>query len=433
MLPAIILSGHTMALGVVRALAKMSIPIQVVYYEEKHFAQASRYVTGHYCAPHPELHESAFIDFLTGCSELKGGVLFPVSDATLVAVARHKAALSKKYIVACADWPVTRACIDKGVTYHLAAQAGLAVPKTLHVHSLQDVERQARHANYPCLLKPTESHRYYARFGRKMSVVTDAAELLVNYKEASDAGLDVVVQELIGGIDGHVVNYNCYIADGRAVAEFTAEHTRNGPPSFGSPRVAMSRWIPDVVAPGRTLLRALGLEGFACVEFKWDQRDGRFKLMEVNARHNLSTALAVRCGMNFPYIEYRHRASKRTVPVEGFARGIYWIDLLRDIGFSARHMREEKYKWRQLLAPYRSPHIYAILDRRDPMPFIRRFAYLASSAARTAFTMAWPWRQNSRFGSSDRRRKRKAAALGGSSALRTGHVGQPPKAPGLVD
>jgi predicted ATP-grasp superfamily ATP-dependent carboligase len=404
-LPAIVLSGHTMALGVVRALAAMSVPVHLVHYAPKHFAQASRHLIGHWRAPDPELEEMAFIEFLlTGRAGFEGGVLFPVCDATLVAVARHKDALSNRYVVACPDWPVTHACIDKCITYGLATEAGLATPATFHARSLQEAERYAQRADYPCLVKPTESHRYYERFGRKMSVVKDAADLLARYREVLDAGLEVVMQELIPGADERVVNYNCYMADGRPVAEFTAEHTRNGPPNFGSQRVARSRWIPEVIAPGRDLLRALEFEGYACVEFKRDRRDGQYKLMEVNARHNLSTALAVRCGINFPYIDYRHRTGNRSAPVHAFARGVYWIDLCRDIGFSLRYRAEEKYSWRQLLEPYWSPHVFAIADVRDPMPLVRRIVFLLSSGAKAAMsaTGRWPRRLRRLVGATGR-------------------------------
>ena len=77
---------------------------------------------------------------------------------------------------------------------------------------------------------------------------------------------------------------------------------------FGSPRVAISERIPDVVEPGRRILAAMEFRGFACIEFKLDRRDGVYKLMDVNGRHNLSGMLAVRSGLNFPLRQYRHLA-----------------------------------------------------------------------------------------------------------------------------
>lgn len=49
----------------------------------------------------------------------------------------------------------------------------------------------------------------------------------------------------------------------------------------------MSAAVPEIVEPGRRIVRGMGIEGFANVEFKRDERDGRYKLMEVSGRANL--------------------------------------------------------------------------------------------------------------------------------------------------
>ncbi len=42
--PALVVSGHTMALAVVRALGEAGVPVVVLHYDARDFAQASRYV-----------------------------------------------------------------------------------------------------------------------------------------------------------------------------------------------------------------------------------------------------------------------------------------------------------------------------------------------------------------------------------------------------
>jgi predicted ATP-grasp superfamily ATP-dependent carboligase len=149
---------------------------------------------------------------------------------------------------------------------------------------------------------------------------------------------------------------------------------RGGPPAVGSPRVAQSRWVPDAIAPGRALLEAMRFSGYACTEFKRDPRDGALKLMEVNGRHNLSTALAVHCGVDFPWIQYRHlvHGVLPRPPREAarFEEGVYWIDLLRDVGYSLTRRRAERYPLSEYVRPYLRRHVYAIPQWRDPLPFL---------------------------------------------------------------
>jgi predicted ATP-grasp superfamily ATP-dependent carboligase len=232
-------------------------------------------------------------------------------------------------------------------------------------------------------VKPSEGHRFVARFGVKMFRVESAEDLVARYEQASQAGCDVVLQEFVPGNDATGVNYNSYWWNGTPLVEFTAVKVRGGPPAVGSPRVLQSRLVPEVFEPGRAILGAVGFSGYACTEFKRDARDGRFKLMEVNVRHNLSSALAVGCGINFPLLQYRHLLHGVEPQVAGFDEGIFWIDLLRDVGYSVSRRRAERYTLAELLRPYVGRHVFATPSWEDPGPFVRECgALLARLVAR---------------------------------------------------
>ncbi|HEY9639418.1 MAG TPA: hypothetical protein V6C57_02985 [Coleofasciculaceae cyanobacterium] len=376
--PAFILGGHTMALGVARALGRMGVPIVLIHYNENDTGHVSKYVKHHVQAPHPEKFETQFIDLLIKCScQFGNGVLFPVSDETVVAVARNKARLEDYFTVACTDWEITQKFIEKKYTYALAEAIGVAAPKTLIPNSLEDVENYARTIDFPCLVKPSQSHLFYNYFKKKMFPVGNTQELISTYQQAVDAGLEIMVQEIIPGNDTNVVNYNAYFSRGKPLLEFTAQHIRNAPPLWGSPRVVLSKAIPEVIEPGRKILQALNYDGYACTEFKQDERDGTYKLMEINGRHNLSTLLAVQCGMNFPWLQYRHMVLGEEPTISSYKTGIYWVDITRDIWYSVKFYNHEKYTFKQYIQPYLQPHVFAIFDLKDMNPFLRRCAHLA--------------------------------------------------------
>jgi len=380
MKPAIVLSTHTMGLGVIRSLGMMGVPIIAMYYDSRDMGFCSRYVRERIPVPHPEQQEDQFLDLLIALGHRLGdSILLPVSDAALSTLSRHKIILQEHYTVACTDWGITERFIDKKLTYDIAEKAGVSVPHTITPHSIEDIEAYAHLLQYPCLVKPSQSHRYVALFKKKMVQVDTLDQLLTAYRQAEAAGIEVMIQELIPGPDNHVVNYNAYFADDIALVEFTSEHTRNAPPIFGSPRVAQSKPIPEIITPGRETLRALGFYGYACTEFKRDARDGTYKLMEVNGRHNLSTLLAVSCGINFPWLHYRHLMYGEVPSATTYQAGIYWIDLERDIAHSFNHYTMEKYAFREYTFPYLSPHVFAIFDWRDPQPFLKRCKDLVQS------------------------------------------------------
>lgn len=382
-IPAVVVSGHTMALAVVRALGEAGIPVVVLHYDRRDMAHASRHVVRSRRIPHPLYDEPAFVEAVAEETRRLGrSILIPASDESTVAVSRNKDVLAERCIVACPAWDVTERFIDKSRTAVLAEAAGVPAPRTVVPRDLDDLAAQAESIGFPLLLKPAESHLFFERFKRKMVRVDTLPALRDAYGLASDAGLTVMLQEIIPGDDAAVVNYNAYVWDGRPLAEFTARQLRKAPPAYGSPRVAISERIPEVIDPGRRILAAMGFEGFACTEFKRDRRDGVYKLMEVNGRHNLSGLLAVRCGVNFPLMQYRHLV-EGVVPRGGpYRAGVYWTDVFRDAGYSAAYLTRDRHGLADYVAPYARPHCDAIVDRHDMAPFRVRFRFLARSAAR---------------------------------------------------
>ncbi len=381
LMPAIIITSHTMGLGVIRSLGIMGVPLYVFYYDKNDMGYVSKYVREAIYCPHPEKNESEFIKILLEYGkQLGGSLLMPVDDASLSVVSKNKTQLAKHYKVACPDWKTTVKYIDKKYTYELADKIGVPCPKTIVPHNLAEVHGYSKDVQYPCIIKPCESHKYYELFQKKMTIVSTPEEMIDAYRDAAEAGIEVMIQEYIPGGDANGVNYNSYIHEDTTAVDFTAEKVRYSPPGIGVPRVVVSKHVPEVIDSGRRILKAMGYHGYSCTEFKKDPRDGVYKLMEINGRHNRSTLLAVRCGINFPWIEYAYFFNREIVYNRHPEDGVYWIDELRDIIHSVKYFREERYSFKQYIRPYLKPHIFAILDLKDPKPFLKRIYDLIMKA-----------------------------------------------------
>lgn len=373
MTPAIVLSADTAGLAVIRSLGAHGVPVIAVYYQPRDMGYVSRYVTKSVLAPHPLHNEHEFLELLIALAkEQDGGVIIPTDDCTLVAVSHHKSMLEQYCTVACTEWPVTRQYIDKSCTSALANSVGVAMPKTTMVGSDTDLKEWSQRVGFPIIVKPCQSHLYAERFKKKCTRAENFNELLEACGEAKNAQIDVMLQEYIPGDDTHNVNYNSYHMAGEPLVEFTSNKRRLSPPFFGLPRVVVSEKVPEVLEPARKFLRALNFNGYCCTEFKRDPRDDVYKMMEVNGRHNRSAALAVRCGIDFPWIEYEF-FTKGTVPTQKeFEEGVYWVDEFRDGADWIRYRGKQKYKLREYLQPYWQPHIFTTLDFKDIKPFFRR-------------------------------------------------------------
>ena len=368
---------HIAGTAVIRALGPMGVPVVALHYSSNEMGYLSRYVRQRLRVPDPKQNELAFLERLMDLgTEFAGSLLIPTDDYTLVALSRYKKPLQTKYIVAAEDWTIVSQCINKQHTYARASAIGIPCPVGFLVRSPRDLEQCQHTIGFPCVMKPCQGHGFYEVFGVKMFKITNAEELLEQYEKASVAGTEVMVQELIPGGDAEGVNYNSYFVDGRPIAEFTARKVRLEPPFFGSPRAVVSRRVPEIIEPGRALLQDLKYSGFSCTEFKRDVRDGQYKLMEINCRNNRSGSLAVACGMNFPWIMYKHLVYGDILAHAGFRENVAWIEGTSDLMRFFVSRKAERYSLREYLKPYRLEKVFAVLSIKDPFPFVQRCWYL---------------------------------------------------------
>jgi D-aspartate ligase len=371
---AIVVSGFTHALGVVRSLGRQGVPVAVVSYDERDIATSSRFVREVIPAPHPDKDEPQFVKALLDAAyQRPGSLLVPASDAALGSIARHKTDLEDAgLIVAVDDQEVSETLLNKAKTFALARCAGIPSPVTYAASSEEEVHQFCTTASFPAVLKPELSHIYREVVGVKWTRVESPEEAIRAYSVARSHSLDVILQEFIPGDELCGAVYNSYFLNGEPLVEFTSRKIRNSPPETGSPSVVVSEWIPEVAEVGRRLLRAVKFSGYSCTEFKLDPRDGEYKVMEVNARHNLSSLLATRCGLNFPWMQYQHLVDG-IVPVQrDYEQGIYWIDITRDMQNLPHYLGRPGYTLGSFLKPYRRSHIFAVLDRHDLGPAATR-------------------------------------------------------------
>lgn len=368
MVPALVVTGH---LSLIRSLGRRGVPVVSVEYDESHTGRLSRYSQAGLRVPHPLHEQDAFVEaLLLAGTRYEGALLIPMFDAPLAAISRHKEALSEHYLVAAPDWATLEVYLDKSQTARLADSVGIPTPKTVRIDSGDAAAQCCPSLAPPYLVKPVLTHEFQSRFGTKMFNVGTRGALADACQRSLDEGIAVMVQEFIPGEPNEGAVYTGYFVSGTPVVETTYRKVRDGPPLYGSPRVSVTENIPEIVAPGRALMESTGYSGFACIEFKRDFRDGLYKLMEVNARHNLSSALHVRSGVDYPWIEYEWLVYGREPGPLSAREGVYWVDFYRDLGYSLRFARDERLGLRGFLRPYRRGTAFRTFDWRDPAPFL---------------------------------------------------------------
>ncbi|MGE5457419.1 MAG: hypothetical protein ACM3RX_03610, partial [Methanococcaceae archaeon] len=161
-IPAVVLSAHTSGLAVIRALGKENIPVIAVSYEKHDMGIVSRYVKEVFQAPHPDIDEPGFMSIIKQIfDKYSRCILIPCDDATLVFLSKHKDLLSNWFVVSATDAKITELFIEKKYTYELCRKNNIPAPSNIVVDINKGIESYINSITYPCLLKPSEGHKYF--------------------------------------------------------------------------------------------------------------------------------------------------------------------------------------------------------------------------------------------------------------------------------
>jgi predicted ATP-grasp superfamily ATP-dependent carboligase len=232
------------------------------------------------------------------------------------------------------------------------------------------------------VVKPVVSHPFAARFGCKLFVAHDRAELRRCVGRVADAGIAAEVLDLIPGRDSQIYVYCTYVdASGEPGAGVTVHKLRQSPPFFGVARVAETvADMPPLRDITVAMLRRIGFRGMAAAEFKLDPRDGRFRFIEINGRSVVYNCLLRQAGLDLgalAWADYMHGQPERARR-NGWS-GV-WINLHADVLYSLLY-RQDPVRFADFCAPYAKPKVEAVWSVRDPLPFFTQWWRTARSGA----------------------------------------------------
>jgi D-aspartate ligase len=368
---AVIVGGHFHSLGAARNLAKHDISVYVVD-NGICVAQFSRYVRRFFKCP-PAEEEGRFVEFLLHVAterNMEDWVLFPSTDEHVRILAQHRERLSGRYIVTTPPWEVVKFLYDKRLTYQLAMQQGVPVPETYNTGSVDDLV--SLNLDFPVVLKPAISTHLSSVTKKKAYRANDMQEL-VHLHEMMAAILDpseILTQEFIPGGAENLYSFVGFFKDGVTVAGLSARRPRQHPMEFGrASTFAEIANVPELETLATQLLQGIAYSGLAEVEFMYDQKDERFELLEVNPRIWGWHTIAIRAGLDLPYIAYADAVGKE-LKVGPVRERVKWVRVVTDVPTAVQEILARRLTVREYLASMSRDTEFAVLSLSDPLPFV---------------------------------------------------------------
>jgi D-aspartate ligase len=367
---AIVLGGAHGSLEIARSLGRRGIPVWLITADNP-LPSLSRYIERSLSWPGPWADGAArFLIELSRRYGLDGWVLFAGSDEDLCFIAQNHAALGAAFTLTTPTWDKIRWTYDKRCMNAHAAELGIARPLSRYPQTRDDLSELG--IPFPVILKPTVHKGRNAFADAKAWRVDDQSALIARYEEAKAlVGADsIMIQELIPGDGMAQFSYAAVWDCGRPVGSLVARRQRQYPIEFGFTSTFVETIeLTEVEAIASRFLNSLEFSGLVEIEFKYDARDGSYKILDVNARAWTWIALGAAAGVDFPALQWRLTLGENIAPLAARC-GVRWRYFSRDLAASIREMLAFRLSPITYLRSLRRSSASAVLAWDDPWPAI---------------------------------------------------------------
>lgn len=304
--PAVVLNPGTAGVGIIHALSLGGVDIIAVGRNwPPLLGRFSRFTKRHFTY-RPAEGETQVDGLLRAADHFDGkGVLFPSIDIDLEAIIVARDRLGERYHVPSA-WHIGEKIFAKTWQYEIAARAGVPTPRHLRFTSGDAPDLAG--FRFPLIIKP--ACRTEAVGGRafRLRVLADPAafEACLADLAREHPGREFQLAEDIPGDPTQLYTIGSYSdRGGRVLRSYTGRKLSQHPYSHGDASIAETIAVEErVLRQAQALLEEARFHGISQVEFKYDARDGEYKLLEINGRSWSWIKLAAFSGVNLPLIQY---------------------------------------------------------------------------------------------------------------------------------
>lgn len=376
-------------LGVTRTCGRLGIPVYAMHGDAAVPEARSRYGREPFVWEGPDASEEEAAARLHDLGDRIGrkAVLVPLDDAGAAIVDAHADALEDRFVFQRQPPGLLRSLSSKKQMHFLCRDHGVDSADSVLPQSRDDVVRYGETGAFPVVAKQDEpALAGHHASGATLGIVPEPNALLSLYDGLSPSQQrNLMLQEYIPGGPETVWMFNGYF-DGRGecLVGFTGRKLRQFPAYTGVTSLGVCVPNETVARTTKRLMRTVGYRGVLDIGFRYDERDGKYKLLDVNPRVGSTFRLfAGDNGVDVVRALYLDLTGQR-VPAARQPNGRKWIVEPWDPLSSLTYARDGSLSLWGWLRSLRGIEEGAWFARDDPIPFVAAGAFLARKAVARA-------------------------------------------------
>lgn len=317
-------------LGIIRSLGRLGVPIYSVISDSEVPSRFSRY-TKVLCFQdlHAETPDEKLLDYMMKVARIIGRrpVVIPTMDFYAKFLSKYRDALEEYFLFPKCSLELVKALCSKYEMYNIAIKHCIPVPKSAFPKSIQDVDEFLGEAKFPIIVKAVDWTDLTFRPRTKSVLLNSRQELISRCHITGCTDFpNLVLQEYIDGERTQDWMFNGYF-DRQSICRisFTGKKLRQAPVDVGYTSLGEcmeNQFLRDV---STEFLGNIGYCGIVDIDYRYDPRDGFYKILDVNPRVGATFRLFVgRRGLDVVRAMYLDLTNQE-IPNDTQINGRKWV------------------------------------------------------------------------------------------------------------
>ncbi len=233
-------------------------------------------------------------------------------------IAKNKAKLKKKFFFNYPSVKLQHTLVNKEDFYKTYADYEIDLPRSIYYDCTKDEKINECDITFPVIVKPANVilFKHISFAGKKKIYKLENMEELndvINKFKKGNYTDTIIIQEYIPGDDSHLFDAVVYADKNKKVKMVSFAQIglqEHAPRMIGNAAVIINGYsqypgVEEQIEKIRKFTEKIGYQGFAEFDMKYDARDGKYKVMEINARQGRCSYYIVPAGFNLIELLYK--------------------------------------------------------------------------------------------------------------------------------
>jgi len=299
----------------------------------------------------------ALVTEFADANKHKKVILIGCGDSYVQLISSHMKKFPKNVIAPYIELDMMLELTNKEKFYEICEKTGIDYPDTF-VHRKETAYGFELTFDGPFIIKPSNGVMYWQHpFAgqKKVFKAKDRAELEQILKSIYDSGYDdsLIIQNFIPGDDSYMrvlTNYSDKSGKVRMMClghVLLEEHT---PLGIGNHAVIITEHNEELESKFKVLLESMNYIGYSNFDIKYDKRDGKFKVFEINTRQGRSNYYVTHAGENVARYIVEDYIDNKEYDFKSVKNESLWLVVPKKVAFDYVASPELKTKMKTLIS-----------------------------------------------------------------------------------